>query len=103
VLVRAVGPTLGVFGVAGVLADPSLTVYGSSGAILGANDDWGTKASSAEIAAASTAAGAFALADDAKDAALVLTLNPGNYTLQITGKPGSGGVALVEVYELPDR
>ncbi len=102
VLVRAVGPTLGLFGVAGVLVDPSLKVYGSSGAVLGANDDWGTKSSAPEVAAASAAAGAFALADDAKDAALVLVLNPGSYTLQITGTAGSAGVALVEVYELPD-
>jgi hypothetical protein len=31
---------------------------------------------------------------------ILVTLAPGNYTAQVTGS-GSGGVALVEVYEVP--
>ena len=102
VLVRAVGPTLGAFGVAGVLADPNLTVFGGNGAILGTNDDWGLGAAAGEVAAAGASAGAFALEVGGKDAAFVLTLAPGNYTLQIAGKAGAGGIALLEVYELAE-
>ena len=46
--------------------------------------------------------GAFAFAVDAsKDAAMAIELPPGAYTATVTGKAGTMGVALVEVYELP--
>jgi hypothetical protein len=41
VLMRAAGPTLGSFGVPGVLADPVLTLNGAGGAVMGSNDDRG--------------------------------------------------------------
>ena len=45
---------------------------------------------------------AFALsADTSRDAALVATLAPGNYTAQVTVASGATGTALVEVYEVP--
>jgi hypothetical protein len=103
VLLRAVGPTLGTFGLTGALVNPQLAVFDSNQAIVGENDDWGSSATSPDVAAAITAAGAFTLPDGSKDAAFVLTLNPGNYTLQMSGKDGGGGVALVEVYELSDK
>ena len=40
VLVRASGPALARFGVAGTLADPQLTLYDSSGTVIVSNDDW---------------------------------------------------------------
>ena len=45
--------------------------------------------------------GAFGLNVGSKDSALLVTLQPGNYTAQITGVSGSTGLALVEVYEVP--
>jgi hypothetical protein len=45
--------------------------------------------------------GAFALATQSRDAALVATLPPGSYTAQVSGAGGTTGVALVEVYEVP--
>ena len=48
-----------------------------------------------------TAVGAFALNPDSKDAALLLSLEPGAYTVQVSGVGGGTGVALVEVYEVP--
>jgi hypothetical protein len=57
--------------------------------------------STADIAAAGTAAGAFALAPGSKDAALVLTLSPGAYTTWVSGSSNTTGAALIEVYELP--
>jgi hypothetical protein len=44
--------------------------------------------------------GAFALPATAKDAALLVTLPPGNYTVQASGTADTTGVALVEVYEV---
>lgn len=103
VLLRAVGPTLGNFGLKSAMANPRLTVFNANQVIVGENDDWGSTSASPDVATAAATAGAFVLPDGSKDAALVMTLNPGNYTLQMSGKDGGGGVALVEIYELPDK
>ncbi|MSU50090.1 MAG: hypothetical protein EXS37_13565 [Opitutus sp.] len=91
VLIRAVGPALGGFGVTGTLADP----------ILDENDNWGSGGDSAQIAAAGAAVGAFGLSAGSKDAVLLVTLSPGNYTAQVSGVGTFAGIALVEVYEVP--
>ena len=97
VLIRAVGPTLGAFGVPGVVADPQLTLFNDASVKIGENNDWG---GTAELTAAFEAVGAFALPATAKDAALLVTLPRGNYTVQASGTAGTTGVALVEVYEV---
>lgn len=97
VLIRAVGPTLGTFGVTNALADPKLELYRGT-ELLQANDNWnGTDF----LANAFTQVGAFALPATSKDSALLVTLQPGAYTAQISGVGGSTGVALVGVYEGP--
>lgn len=96
VLVRAVGPTLTGFGFTGTLSDPRLALFNASGIIVGGNDNW-----SSNDASAMAAVGAFSLPALSKDAALVATLTPGNYTVQVTGVNGGNGVALVEIYEVP--
>lgn len=103
VLIRAIGPTLGSFGVTGTLADPQLTVYGratgaAADSALLANNDWSTAAGATETASVAARVGAFALSSGSKDAALVATLPPGNYTVQASGVSGTTGVALVEIY-----
>lgn len=99
-LVRAVGPTLAGFGVTGELADPTLAVF-SGTTLVASNNDWGTGPNSAAIAGAAATAGAFALPAGSRDSALIATLNPGAYTVQVSGVGNTTGVALVEVYELP--
>jgi len=99
-LIRAVGPELGRFGVGGVLADPVLTIYRGSNAIL-SNDDWSAAPGAATTASTATTVSAFPLTQDSADAAFVVTLPPGAYTVQATGKDGATGVALVEVYLVP--
>jgi hypothetical protein len=97
VLVRAIGPTLASFGVGGVVADPRLALFTGQTQIA-ANDNWGGDAA---LSAAFVQVGAFALAADSKDAAILVTLDPGSYTAQVSGVGGTG-VALVEVYEVPE-
>jgi hypothetical protein len=98
VLIRAVGPSLSGFGVTGVLANPRLDVYRNTTLVQG-NDDWGGFTA---LATAFSQVGAFPLASaTSRDAALLLTLQPGNYTAQVSGVLGTTGVALVEVYEMP--
>jgi|GEM_PF-5017551 len=99
-LVRAVGPTLASFGVSGELADPTLSVF-SGNTVVATNNDWSSGPNTAALAAAASAAGAFALPAGSRDAALIVTLNPGAYTVQVAGVGGTTGVALVEIYELP--
>ena len=98
VLIRAIGPTLTVFGVTGVLADPKLELYDGTSAKIQENDNW---AGAAALGAAFTAVGAFGLDGTSRDAALLATLPPGNYTAQISGVGGATGVALVEIYDVP--
>jgi hypothetical protein len=95
-LIRAVGPKLTAFGVTGVLADPKLEVYNSGGTKLTENDNW-----AASLASTFTAVGAFALDTGSRDAALLATLPPGAYTVQVRGADNGTGEALVEVYEVP--
>jgi hypothetical protein len=95
-LIRAVGPRLAAFGVEGFLADPKLELYTSAGVQLSENDNW-----AATLAPTFAAVGAFDLAAGSRDAALVTTLNPGSYTVQVRGADGGTGEALVEIYEVP--
>ena len=101
VLVRAVGPTLGTapFNVGGVMADPKVELFDAAGKSLATNDNWG---GTAALATAFGATGAFALPTSSKDAALVVTLAPGNYSVVVTPVSGTAtGTALLEVYEVP--
>lgn len=101
VLVRAVGPGLATFGVTNPLNDPLLTVYSGSN-VVAANDNWSADATqAAALQTAFTNAGAFTLPNGSKDAALLLTLDPGNYTVIARGADNGGGELIVEVYEVP--
>ena len=97
-LIRGIGPTLGAFGVTGVLANPRLELRNSTNAIVATNGGW---AGAPALIAAFTQVGAFALPATSGDAALLISLAPGSYTAQVAGTGGATGVALVEVYELP--
>jgi hypothetical protein len=47
---------------------------------------------------AAVTVGAFALPNPSKDSALLLTLAPGAYTVQVTSAGGNAGIALFEAY-----
>jgi hypothetical protein len=98
VLIRAVGPGLAAFGVPGTVADPQLTVIPLGlNVTVARSDDWG---GTAELKAAFASAGAFGLDDNSKDAAVVVRLPPGGYSVVVAGASGATGTALVEVYDL---
>jgi len=99
-LIRAVGPTLGGFGVTGTLADPQLALFSGTNR-LQENNDWGAATNVAEVTAATTQLGTFQLAAGSRDSALLTTLQPGSYTAQVSGAGNTSGVALVEIYVLP--
>lgn len=100
ILIRAAGPTLAKFGVAGVLAKPSLKVVSSVGKVVGTNSGWGSATNAAEITTAAASVGAFTFASGSADAAMLVTVPPGVYTAQLTGADGGTGIALLEVYTI---
>lgn len=100
VLIRTSGPTLAAapFNLSGTVPDPKLTVYNSSSTVLATNTGWGGNAA---ITAACQTTGAFQFINTtSKDSAVLLTLQPGAYTVQATSASGSAGIALIEIYEV---
>ena len=100
VLIRAVGPGLVAQGVPDAVSDPELTLVDASHATVASNDNWSSSANASAILAAAAQVGAFALAQNSRDAAILVTLEPGLYTVLVDGVNGAEGVALVEAYEV---
>jgi sugar lactone lactonase YvrE len=100
VLIRAIGPSLSVFGITAPLADPRLDVFAAgSTTARTSNDNW---AGSATLITAFGQVGAFPLPSaTSRDAALVTVLPPGAYSAQVSGVGNTTGEALLEIYELP--
>ncbi|HVU33096.1 MAG TPA: delta-60 repeat domain-containing protein [Opitutaceae bacterium] len=99
VLVRAVGPTLAKFSVTNFLKVPQLVVYNSGGTVIATNNGWNDDTT---LSAAFARTGAFPLDPGSADAALLVTLSPGNYTAQVVdggGASSAGGDALIEIYD----
>jgi pectinesterase len=92
VILRAIGPSLS--GLDDVLADPSLELRDAAGGLIASNDNW---RDDAVFISQLTAAG-LAPTDDA-EAALIVTLQPGQYTTIVRGQDGTTGTALVEAYD----
>ena len=95
VIVRALGPTLTQFGVTGALADPILGLFDANGNPIASNDGWQQSSQAAQIQSTGFAP------PNALEPAIISTRPPGNTTAVITGKNGTTGVALLEVYRLP--
>jgi hypothetical protein len=94
VLIRALGPSLTGQGVAGALADPTLELHDSNGALLQSNDNW-KESQECDIAATG------APPSNDSESAMVVTIPTGAYTAIVMGKNGGTGVGLVELYRLP--
>jgi hypothetical protein len=101
-LFRAAGDTLGDFGIAGFLDDPTLALYDGAGTILRKADDWDSpRFLQPKLTAAFLEVGAFEFVDR-QETAVLLTLAPGAYTLHLAGFEGSTGIAIAEIYEMPE-
>jgi hypothetical protein len=100
-LIRGAGPTLAGMGVPGPLADPQLTLVAqATGQAIRTNDNWASGDDASIIASAATAAGAFPFASNSRDAAMIIMLEPGAYTVQLSGVGNTTGVGIVEVYDV---
>jgi plastocyanin/uncharacterized protein YggT (Ycf19 family) len=102
VIIRAIGPELTPFGVPNVLANPTLELHDSAGALIGFNDDW----QNTVIGGVITHDQVQEIIDsgraptDMRESAIIADLPAGNYTAIVRGLSSTTGVALVEVYDL---
>ncbi|MBT6769089.1 MAG: hypothetical protein HOA81_08875, partial [Opitutales bacterium] len=103
VLIRAAGPALADYMVEGILSDPALQVFDSNGVMIAENDDWSSSTDAVEIDAVGAEVGAFEFGESSTDSAILMTLGAGVYTAQVSGAGNATGVALVEVYEVPEN
>ena len=94
VILRAIGPSLGLNGVSGALPDPKIELRDGSGALMDANDNWQESPDAAEIIASSVAP------SDPREAAILAQLASGSYTVIVSGVNDTTGIGLVESYAL---
>jgi len=92
IVIRGLGPTLTQDGVSGALADPFLSLFDGNGKVLWTNNNW-KDSQQAEIEATGLAP------TNDLESAIVRTLAPGNYTAILSGRNGTTGIGLVEVYD----
>jgi hypothetical protein len=115
-LLRARGPSLADFGVSGTLPDPVLQLY-SGQTVIARNDDWQTVDALCSNGGSPCRpmnqiqsigldpcqpyqSGGVAPTGCSRESAMVVTLNPGPYTMIVSGSGGSAGVALLELFEV---
>lgn len=93
-LIRAVGPGLNPFGVAGAPAT-QLDLYSGTTEIAANDGGWN---SNPQVAAVSATVGAFPLAPGSADSALLVNVTPQSYSAVVSAPQGNGP-ALLEFYE----
>jgi hypothetical protein len=94
IVARGIGPSLAALGVPNALANPTLELRDTNGALLIMNNDWqDNPAQAAELTAAGLAP------TNQLESGIAATLPPGLYTALLAGVNNGTGVGLVEVYD----
>ena len=92
-VIRAIGPSLGMFGVPNPLNDPFLELHDGNGNIIFTNDNWqdtqGLALQQSGLAPSHE-----------KESAILISLPPGSYTAIVRGADGGTGNGLVEFYSI---
>ena len=98
VLLRAIGPELSKYGVPNTLADPTLQLYDSKGALIASNDNWQHTTIGGIIAADQVGdiLNSGLAPGDRNESVINATLPPGSYTAIVRGVNNTTGVALLE-------
>ncbi len=104
-LLRGVGPTLENFEVPNTLSNPTLRLFTANQELIAENDDWHSHQEddallpeADRVAAIANQVGAFPLESDSTDAAMIVRVIPGNYTVTLSGRDDDTGEALLEIY-----
>ena len=92
-VIRAIGPSLDMFGVPNPLSDPFLELHSANGDIIFTNDNWqdsqGPALQESGLAPSHE-----------KESAMFISLTPGSYTAIVRGADGGIGNALIEFYSI---
>ncbi len=97
VIVRGLGPNLGSYGLSSWMSDPQLTLFAADSPVaVASNDNWDPALSDAF-----SLVGLVPLPPGSTDAALQLKLEPGVYTLLLSGVNGCTGKGMIELYAMP--
>lgn len=96
IVVRGLGPSLA-SSIANALPNPTLTIFNSLGIAVAQNDDWQQDPNASGLQAVGLAP------SNALEAAILLTLPPGNYTAILSDADGNSGVGLVEIYNVTNQ
>jgi hypothetical protein len=99
-VIRAIGPSLTAFGINNALPDTTLQLRDVNGNLILENDNWKVRSSDGSSQQAEMEATQLQPTNDL-EAAFVTTIQPGQYTAQVRGKPESTGIGVVQVYFLP--
>ena len=92
-VILAVGPSLTAFGINNALPDTTLQLKDQNGNTVIENDDWqSNQKQDLENTGLQPS--------DPREAAVIVTLPPGQYTAQVRGKPETTGIGVVQVYFL---
>ena len=94
VLIRGIGPSMAAAGVNNVLGDPMLELF-SGATKMTENNDWQSADNAGMVSSLLPPA-------NAKESALLITLDPGGYTAILSGASGSTGIGLIEIYEVTE-
>jgi hypothetical protein len=95
VVIHGTGPSLAPYGIANPLGNPLITLIRSSDqAVITSNDDWQGAPNAAQIQAAGFAP------SHPLESAIMITLNPGAYTVILQGVGGGQGIGVFAVYGL---
>ena len=104
-IIRAIGPSLSLFGLSGALRAPILRIFDSSGrpyengyfypAVVGG------PTYESDLAESLARTGAFPIPSGTRDAVVMMPFAPGNYSAQVTSGDGTSGTVLLEIYEVP--
>ncbi len=109
IMIRGYGPVLQQFGVPTPNSDVELTLYDGSSKVIAHNDDWEGPIDQVDkksvlttlpaTANSQKATAGFSFPAGSKDAAMIVELVPGAYTVIMRGKKGALGTGLVELNE----
>ncbi len=94
VIVRAIGPSLVNYGITNPLQNPTLELHDHTGAVIASNNNWMDAPNKQEIIDSGLAP------SNTFESAILMSLNPGNYTAIVRGVNNRTGIGLVEGYDL---
>jgi sugar lactone lactonase YvrE len=93
-VLRGIGPSLASNGISNALVDPVIELHDGSGNLLATNNNWAQASNAAVIRTSGLAP------SDARESALLVTLNAGNYSVVMHGVNDIQGIGLIELYDL---